>query len=452
MGKYQVTTEDGHVYEVTTDDTPATPASSIPARGQRLAPPGSSLRKQQNAEIAAPGYSGPQPGERMAKEMTNTIPLAAGAVGGTLAAPLGPVGAVTGAGLGAGAGSLVKQGINKLIGQPGPNTPSGVAVQAGQDALTQGALPEVAGQAAGPVIKALSPAMAAIKGAGGRVLPNAQRALSSLDLMHPARSVVKDIPDAVSDIYQGGRQGVADLQSSQRVAANRAANPGTAVPPVPQPPVPDAAPIPPASGALPSGRVPGSIANQPPIQPPPMPPGMGRVPAWKQIQLQMQAPGNAAPIPGQLPSGRIPGPAAPAPPPPMPAGMGMVPAWKQIQAQMPTAPPSAAPIPGVLPSGRVPGSIENQVTDIPPDIQGSIRAAVNPETAGIHGGPEGAPIPINGHPAFAPDSSFPAQQAARQQAPASTSLSKEQTLEEILQDPNKFSAAKRLFDALQGGQ
>ena len=206
----------------------------------------------------------------------------------------------------------------------------------------------------------------------------------------------------------------------------------------------------------PTGMRPAPQGEPPPLpapsSPPPPSPVAPRTPAWQGIQAQMPtAPADATPIPGQLPSGRIPGPAPLPPPPSAPPGAGRVPAWKQIQAQMPPTPPNATPIPGQLPSGRTPGSISNQVTQIPPDIQDSIRGSVDPESIGIHGGQEGQPIPISGHPDFAP-SRFRPGQAARQQQPAPGSLSKEQTLEEILQDPNKFSAAKKLFDALQGGQ
>ena len=82
-------------------------------------------------------------------------------IGGTaaaLAVPGGPLAAIAAAGGGAGIGSLIEQGIQKMAGLPeAPQSLGDVASRTGQDALLKGALPEAGGRVlSGALEKALS--------------------------------------------------------------------------------------------------------------------------------------------------------------------------------------------------------------------------------------------------------------------------------------------------------
>lgn len=128
----------------------------------------------------------------------------------------------------------------------------------------------------------------AVKGAAGGIRPF----LSNFNITKPLKTL-PDLYDFGKEIYQGARKGVASERAAQIPRTSRVVEPN----PLPPPP----GLVEPIPGTLPSGRVPGSIANQPPprIVPP-------RAPQFVQPR-ELTPPPAMEPIPGNLPSGRKPG-------------------------------------------------------------------------------------------------------------------------------------------------
>lgn len=116
--------------------------TTLPPIGHRLAPPGTALRKQQNAEAAKLPPS-QQPGARMADEMLGAIPLVAG---GIAAAGTGGLAAIPAAAAGAAAGSTAEQVYRGASGVNPPESFTDAAEQVAKDALYKGAIPEATGK------------------------------------------------------------------------------------------------------------------------------------------------------------------------------------------------------------------------------------------------------------------------------------------------------------------
>jgi hypothetical protein len=396
MPKFQVDTEDGHSYQVETEDaTPTTQGVKPNALEEKISPTGGDdnfvtsphgLIRTGARQIVHGARELFSPGNRA--QGASDVIRGAGRMALPTAIPAmaaNPVTAALGLGTGAVAGGAAKLGLGAMGASEGVQN-------LGED---------VAGLGAGGAAAHFAPAgldsaaLAGVKAAGPKVIGGGAMIGAGEGLAHVPGM---EWPARIGLGYPGARQIASGLQegygaAKASLADTAAAKTATSRPTGPSPKW--QGPIAPDSGdtvvgpvskpVLPSGRVVGPapivevprsarvvnpIPHQPLVDLSAIPGDLSSGRKVGGIQNQkvpvVRPPNAVAPItpptpaefsgtPGQLPSGRVPGQ------PTSQVTNPRSPAWQSLPEVPPIQPPETGALPPAnLPSGRVPGGIQNQ--------------------------------------------------------------------------------------------